>query len=669
MQLMYFTEQPMSAYPAEEGLKFGATALMFSNKYFDPVAGSRLYNEYLEHYSYAEEMGIDGFMLNEHHNAPFCMQAKCNIFAAILAAVTKEAKIILLGNPLPLADNPVRLAEELSMIDMISKGRLVSGFVRGGGQEQLAAGVSPAYNRERFEEAHDLIVAAWTREGPFRWEGTHYQHRVVNPWAVPLQKPHPRVWIPGVISPETIVWAAQHGYPYIALNTPIDRTKRIWEIYDNVAVEAGFTPGPDYHGMLKKIHVAETEEKALANAAQFRWMQGEFTGLAHPVWSTPSGYGSPENRRAFVEFATGRSKNPRYRPGLEKQLEELMIIAGTPKTVIAKLRILLEETRPGILGFWGNDGIVSHQDAKTCIRLLGQEVFPAVREMAKEFGLASPFETNQPVSLRYMEALKEPATRRRRSSRPRRARDDRGSGRFRVTPTGQSCRRRSFKEVGGVGSTADDFMLARRAPDDGLRPRGQFPAVVGRGPVSAGPRRPYRPTDTMFLTDDGGHFVRKVTLDGRVLLELGVPGKPAPFMSGEPFHRCTHTALSPMGEIYVSDGYGNARVHKYSPDGKLLRSWGEPGTGEGEFNIVHNICCDADGWVYVADRENHRVQVFDGNGKYETQWKNLHRPCGLYMPYAHQPICYIGEVGPAAAVSRDIPNLGPRSASSTIRVS
>src|SRR5207248_4205580 len=92
--------------------------------------------------------------------------------------------------------------------------------------------------------------------------------------------------------------------------------------------------------------------------------------------------------------------------------------------------------------------------------------------------------------------------------------------------------------------------------------------------------------DTMFLTDDGGHFVRKVTLEGKVLLELGVPGKPAPFMSGEPFHRCTHTALSPQGEIYVSGGYGNSRVHKYTTDGKLLLSWGEPGTGEGECNIV-----------------------------------------------------------------------------------
>jgi len=161
--------------------------------------------------------------------------------------------------------------------------------------------------------------------------------------------------------------------------------------------------------MLKQIHVAETEEKALANAAQFRWMQGEFTGLAHPVWSTPSGYGSPENRRAFVEFASGRSKNPRYRPELEKQLEDLMIIAGTPKQVIAKLRILLEETRPGILGMWGNDGSVTHEAAKTCIRLMGEEVLPAVREIAKELDLKSPFETNRPVSVDYLPGQRQPA--------------------------------------------------------------------------------------------------------------------------------------------------------------------------------------------------------------------------------------------------------------------
>ena len=181
---------------------------------------------------------------------------------------------------------------------------------------------------------------------------------------------------------------------------------------------------------------------------------------------------------------------------------------------------------------------------------------------------------------------------------------------------------------------------------------GQYPRAHG---VHMGPE------DSIYLTDDGGHFVRKCSLDGKVLLEIGVPGKPSPYMSGEPFHRCTHTALSPKGEIYVSDGYGNAKVHRYSPDGKLQMSWGGPGTNPGEFNIVHNICTDADGWVYVADRENHRVQVFDGNGKYETQWNFLHRPCALCRcGSGKQPNFIIGELGPGMAVNRKVPNLGPR---------
>src|SRR5262249_61706384 len=100
---------------------------LFPNKFFNPVEGSRLYHERLEEYLYAEECGVDGIMLNEHHNAPFCMQAKTNIFAAILAAMTKQVKIVLLGNPLPITDNPVRLAEELAVIGPVSKGQCVSG--------------------------------------------------------------------------------------------------------------------------------------------------------------------------------------------------------------------------------------------------------------------------------------------------------------------------------------------------------------------------------------------------------------------------------------------------------------------------------------------------------------------------------------------------------------
>ena len=166
----------------------------------------------------------------------------------------------------------------------------------------------------------------------------------------------------------------------------------------------------------------------------------------------------------------------------------------------------------------------------------------------------------------------------------------------------------------------------------------------------------------LYLTDDFGHAVRKCTTDGRVVLTIGTPKKPAPAFSGHPFNRCTHTALSPQGDIYVSDGYANARVHKYSPDGKLLFSWGEPGTDPGQFNLVHNIACDDEGWVYIADRENHRVQVFDSNGKFETQWHNLMRPCGLFVTRGKEPIAVIGELGPetVASLTKGVPNLGPR---------
>jgi DNA-binding beta-propeller fold protein YncE len=220
----------------------------------------------------------------------------------------------------------------------------------------------------------------------------------------------------------------------------------------------------------------------------------------------------------------------------------------------------------------------------------------------------------------------------------------------------------SFKEVAAVATDSKDQVY--------VFSRGDHPVIVfdrdgkflrswGEGQF-ARPHGMHIAGDTLYLTDDLLHVVRKCSLDGKILLEIGIPGKPAPYMSGEPFHRCTHTALSPQGDIYVTDGYGNARVHKFAPDGRLLLSWGEPGSDPGEFNIVHNICCDGDGWVYVADRENHRVQVFDGSGRYETQWNNLHRPCGLYMTQGPCPICYIGELGPVMGVNRNVPNLGPR---------
>lgn len=221
----------------------------------------------------------------------------------------------------------------------------------------------------------------------------------------------------------------------------------------------------------------------------------------------------------------------------------------------------------------------------------------------------------------------------------------------------------TFKECAAVGVDSKDnvYVFNRGAHPMIIFDRnGKFLRSWGEGIFPRAHGLTMGPDDTMFCTDDGDHTVRKCTLDGRVLLTLGTSGKPAPFMSGKPFNRCTHVAIDPRnGDFYVSDGYGNARIHKYSPSGKLLFSWGESGTEPGQFNIAHNIGTDKDGWVYLADRENQRVQVFDANGKYETQWVNMARPCGLYVDQPKE-LVYVGELGVAIGSNRDARGLGPR---------
>lgn len=219
-----------------------------------------------------------------------------------------------------------------------------------------------------------------------------------------------------------------------------------------------------------------------------------------------------------------------------------------------------------------------------------------------------------------------------------------------------------FKEVAAVAVDSNDNVYAFN--------RGEHPMIVfdkngnfvkswGEGLFPRAHGITYAPDDTLYCTDDGDHSVKKCTLDGEVLMTLGVPGTPAPIFSGEPFNRCTHVALDPKnGDLYVSDGYGNGRVHKYSPDGKLLFSWGGVGTGEGEFNIAHNIATDQDGYVYVADRENHRIQVFDSNGKFEAILGQVHRPCGIYI--SDDQRIYVGELGSGMSVNASMPNIGPR---------
>ncbi len=170
------------------------------------------------------------------------------------------------------------------------------------------------------------------------------------------------------------------------------------------------------------------------------------------------------------------------------------------------------------------------------------------------------------------------------------------------------------------------------------------------------------PDDEVYCVDNGDHTVRKFTSDGKLLMTLGNAGKRADPMSGKPFAAPTHVAVDPStGNFYVADGYANASVHKYTPDGDLIMSWGESGNDPGQFNIVHNVQVDSEGWVYIADRENHRIQIFDSNGKFETQWVNMSRAATICIDNGTgEELMYVGEYFSGIGSNDMGTDLGPR---------
>lgn len=424
MLIGHFTEQPWQqadgAPPLSAGLTRAEWGMGPSNAEYDPHQGNRLYHRYLDEKLYAEEVGFDALMLNEHHAAPFCIQSVTNVELAILARQTKKAKLAPLGNVLPLWDDPLWLVEQLAMIDMISHGRLISGFVRGIAREGFTHNANPMYNRERWQEAHDFLIKSWTTPGPFRWESKHFNYRYVNPWSVPLQKPHPPIWVPGVTSYSTAEWCARHGYPYIMLATMLDTTKELFNHYHQVTREMGYSDGPHRVGYMFKVHVEATEEKAhdvarkyLRGAAnpnlignveqvQIQAQAGERQWLSAPPGL--QGEVREHGRYAYGASTGAEARLRRERLGrmsYEEQVANYQINTGTPKTVIAKVRHILEFLRPGSIFFWDGDGRMDHDDQMRSLRLMGEEVIPAAREIGKELGLKSPFEVNDGTGYDY----------------------------------------------------------------------------------------------------------------------------------------------------------------------------------------------------------------------------------------------------------------------------
>jgi DNA-binding beta-propeller fold protein YncE len=229
----------------------------------------------------------------------------------------------------------------------------------------------------------------------------------------------------------------------------------------------------------------------------------------------------------------------------------------------------------------------------------------------------------------------------------------------------------SFVEATSVAVDAnDDVYVFNRGkhPVIVFDRAGRFKRTWGEGQFRRAHGITVGPDGTLWLTDDLHHTIRQFTPEGKCLLTIGDPDTPSTLQGGQPFNRPTHVAISPKtGDVFISDGYGNSRVHKYDPKGRHLLSWGEPGTDPGCFNLPHNIATDAAGLVYVADRENHRVQIFDALGRYLAQWNNLHRPCGLAADARLGDIFFVGELPSHLAVNEAVPNIGARVSVLTIK--
>ena len=376
VEVYWFSEQAYAHVSDQDVEKYDSGRLGFPNTYFDPHKAHILYNQYHEQYAHADEVNFDGIMTNEHHASYWCMKPSANIDAAVIAKLTKKVKIAILGNVIAIND-PIRMAEELAMLDCYSGGRIISGFVRGSAVESLHGGIDPTENRERFEEAHDLIIKCWTEPGPFRYEGKYYHYRTVNPWMLPMQKPHPPIWFPGFASPESVIWTAKHGHPYMNLGSVIDHTERLRQLYVETAAETGFKAGPEHFGYLMKVLVADTDEKAIEIGRRFMWTD-DHRQRGPREHNDPPGYQSRDARKIMADLPlAGLGRTVTY----EDLLEMGAIVSGSPETVTKKLKYILERINPGYLHIYGNEGDMAHEDVMRSIELLGKEVIPALHEV------------------------------------------------------------------------------------------------------------------------------------------------------------------------------------------------------------------------------------------------------------------------------------------------
>ena len=380
MKFACFTLMPYRPLDMAERNKHRSAWVLLPNSLYDPKKGADEYDSYINQLVYAEKLGFDIIAVNEHHQTAYGMMPAPNLIASALIQRTTTCKVAVLGRALPLVNNPMTIAEEFAMLDTLSRGRLIAGFVRGIGTEYHAMGINPAFSHERYLEAHDMIVQAWTRPGPFEFEGEHYNNRYVNLWPRPYQTPHPPIWVPSQGSSETIAWAAapERKYPFLVTFAAQDLVVRYLNMYRDQAKKFGYEAGGEQLGWAAPIYVAETEERARAEAKA--GAESLFNDYLYNPWEMllPPGYMSISSMKATVKMRKALGSRPRTHT-IDSLIDSGTVIVGTPKTVREKIEKVRDQTGVDNLVAMLQFGVMSDELALRNMELFATEVMPHLR--------------------------------------------------------------------------------------------------------------------------------------------------------------------------------------------------------------------------------------------------------------------------------------------------
>ncbi|MEE9148136.1 MAG: LLM class flavin-dependent oxidoreductase [Candidatus Tectomicrobia bacterium] len=351
--------------------------------YFDPSTGARNYREHLDEMAYCEELGFEGVVFNEHHYSAYGTMPSPNLIAAALSQRTQRMKIGILGNILPLRQHPVRVAEEYAMLDCLTEGRLIAGFVRGVPAEYLWYNVNPTESRGRFSEAFDVIMTAWT-EPMWSYQGEFFQFENCAIWPRPVQQPHPPIWV-AARSAESLQWCVKRRIPIAQVYQTTDQIEDTFDYYRQLSREAGWEAGPEQFILTRHIYVGETDAKARAMVEPaLRY----FFELWNRGFSEAAGTMSVDQQKvreilnteqSFSYFRAGNRERVNFRPLSWEDLGTTgFIIAGSPDTVARKLKAQMHQV--GAEHFMGMFHIGNLPSAQVidALDLFHQEVMPAL---------------------------------------------------------------------------------------------------------------------------------------------------------------------------------------------------------------------------------------------------------------------------------------------------